>query len=350
MNNYYCVLPFHSVETDFNNPNKNIYCCRLASRTDIDQVRASIANQSRSPACASCWQLEDQGMISERQIHNNTLDFLLDLNLDRIEQHSLTVGFEPKIIKLATSNLCNGQCVTCNSKWSSAWAALENQSTKYRGIDFEQLDHSIDWGKIVSLSFVGGEPLLEKKNFKILQMLIDLGNTNCFVSIVTNGSVELTEQQVDVLSKFQNVNICISIDGTGGVFDYMRFPLNWDRVVDNLKVFRQLTNNLSVSCMISNLNIYYYNDFVDFFKNHDLPYVCKQVNSPNMFNPGNLPDQIKDAVRHRNSRYLKEVNGFLELGKYSEYRYDQFKKELSRQDRLKNIQLSDYMPDVANLL
>lgn len=350
MNNYYCVLPFYSVETDFTAPNKNIYCCRLPNRTNIAQVHASIANKARSSSCTSCWQLEDQGLVSERQVHNNTLDFLLDLNLDNIEQQSLTTGFDPRIIKLATSNLCNGQCVTCNSKWSSAWASLENQSTKYRGIDFDQLDYSIQWDKIVSLSFVGGEPLLEKKNFKILQTLIDLGNTNCFISVVTNGSTELTEQQIVILSQFKNINICISIDGTGSVFEYMRFPLKWNTLLDNLKIFRQLTDNLSVSCMISNLNIYYYNDFVDFFKDHNLSYVCKQINDPNIFNPGNLPDHVKEAVQSRNNKYINEVNGFLELGLYSVDKYERFKKELARQESLKHIQLVDYMPELINLL
>jgi len=167
MNNYYCVLPFYSVESEFDKPNKNIFCCRLSPNTDIKSVRESIKNQQRSPSCSICWNLEDAGQPSERQIHNQTMDFLLDLNLENIEAASIANGFDPVKIKLSTSNLCNGQCVTCNSGSSSSWAQLEGKNTQYNGVEFDKLDTGIDWAKIVSLSFVGGEPLLEKKNFKI---------------------------------------------------------------------------------------------------------------------------------------------------------------------------------------
>jgi sulfatase maturation enzyme AslB (radical SAM superfamily) len=350
MNDYYCVLPFYSVETDFTNPDQNIYCCRLAPGTKIEQVRADITNKTRSANCKTCWNLEDRGMTSERQVHNNTLDFLLDLNLDNIEKQSLQTGFDPRVIKLATSNLCNGQCVTCNSTWSSSWAALENKSTKYRGIRQGQVDFDIQWDKIVSLSFVGGEPLLEKQNFKILQTLLDLGNTNCFISIVTNGSIELSDSQVDVLKQFKNVNICISIDGVGHVFEYLRFPLKWDKLISNLNLFRSITNNISVSCMISNLSIYYYTEIMAFFQQHQLSYVCKQITHPAIFAPNNLPNTVKEIISDRNNKYADEVNAFLQLGNHNDLLYQKFLAELDRQHGLKQIELRDYAPELAYLL
>lgn len=348
MNDYYCVLPYFSVETGFDNPDKNIYCCRLPAQTDIESVRSSIARHEKNPACNACWQLESQGMTSERIIHNRTMDFLLDLNLENIEKRSLSTGFEPLQIKLTTSNLCNSTCVTCDSRLSSAWAQLESIGTGYRGTNFEQLN--INWGRIVSLSFVGGEPLLEKKNFEILQKLVDLGNTNCFISFVTNGSIELNKRQIDVLKQFTKLNICLSIDGTDKSFEYMRFPLKWDRLLHNLSVFKSLNADVSVSCMISNLNIYYYSDMINFFKFNELNYLCKQVERPSIFIPGNLPDSVKSIVLDRNIDYKKEVESFLNIGRYSVELYTQFKNEIKRQDRLKNIQLRDYLPDIVNLL
>jgi len=347
MNNYYCVLPFYSVETEFRAPDKNIFCCRLQPNTDINQVRSSMANKTRSPSCATCWALEDKGLRSERQIHNETMDVLLDLNLENIESASLTRGFTPVKIKLATSNLCNGQCVTCNSTLSSSWAALEGKSTQYKSLDVAGLD--IDWGKIVSLSFVGGEPLLEKKNFAILEKLVDAGNTDCFISFVTNGSIELTDTQKDTLSKFKKLNICLSIDGVGDAFEYMRYPLQWSRLSSNLSLFKSIAE-VSVSCMISNLNIYYYSEYVSFFEQNQLNYLCKQVTSPAIFAPGNLSASAKDVVRKQNAKHINEVNSFLATGTFTPEKYQQLKIEIARQDELKGIRLVDYMPDVANLL
>jgi sulfatase maturation enzyme AslB (radical SAM superfamily) len=347
MNNYYCVLPFYSVETEFRHPDKNIFCCRLRPGTNINDVRNSIKNKERSPDCSTCWTLEDQGLKSERQIHNETMDYLLDLNLDNIENNSITHGFHPVKIKIATSNLCNGQCVTCSSALSSSWAALEGKSAKYKSFNISKLD--INWQRIVSLSFVGGEPLLEKQNFAVLETLIAEGNTNCFISFVTNGSVELSNYQIEILSQFLNLNICVSIDGVGNSFEYMRFPLEWNRLITNIGLFKNICE-VSVSCMISNLNIYYYSQFIDFFKENNINYLCKQITYPAIFSPGNLPDYAKELVRNENKKYLSEINTFLSAGTYSIEKYNMLKREVTRQDALKDISIKDYMPAVANFL
>jgi len=343
MNSYYCVLPFYSVETSFTNTNKNIFCCRLLPNTDIELVRSSIKNQTRSPNCSTCWALEDAGLRSERQIHNETMDFLLDLNIENIENTSITKGFDPVNIKLATSNLCNGTCVTCNSDNSSAWGALENTGSKYKSMNMSNLDFDIDWAKVVSLSLVGGEPLLEKKNFQILENLIKHNNTECFISFVTNGSVELSVAQINLLNQFKRLNICLSIDGTGSVFEYMRYPLKWDRLVHNMGLFKQLGADVSVSCMISNLNIYYYSDMIDFFKEHKLNYLCKQVLDPYIFNPSNLPNEAKFRVIKNNPGFQDEVTKLLNMYEFNADLYTQFQQEIVRQDQLKNINIVDYM-------
>lgn len=350
MNNYFCVLPFYSIENDFSAPDKNIYCCRLPTFTDINEIRLSMANKQRSSKCTSCWKLEDSGLKSERQLHNSTLDYLLDLNLDNIESSSLKNGFNPLVIKLATSNLCNGQCITCNSNLSSSWAALEGKSSQYLGIDLDLLDNKIDWAKIVSISFVGGEPLLEKRNFKILERLIENNNSNCFISIVTNGSIDLNECQTTLLSKFSKLNICLSIDGVEKSFEYLRFPCKWNKLIQNINSFKNLTDNLSVSCMISNLNVYYFKEIMDFFNDYKLGYLCKQINYPTIFAPGNLPPKIKELIRERNKNHVEEMNGFLSMGQYSESLFEKFKLELKRQDDLKNISICNYLPELSNLL
>lgn len=348
MNNYYCVLPFYSVETTFDDPNKNIYCCRLPANTDIELVQNSIKNKTRSPNCNTCWRLEDQGLKSERQIHNETLDYLFDVSIENLEIQSVAQGFKPQSIKIATSNLCNGQCITCNSHYSSSWARLEDKPVNYKRLDYLGMD--IDWASIVSLSFVGGEPFLEKRNFEILENLVELGNHNCFISIVTNGSVSLTDKQIAILSNFKKLNICISIDGTGSVFEYLRFPLKWDDLLKNLKQFRTITDNISVSCMISNLNVLYYTELVDFFKDQQINYMCKQVTQPYIFAPGNLPGNLKKHVLDRNKKYATEVNGFLNCGQYSEFAWQSFLNELNRQDQIKKINRLSYVQEFANLL
>lgn len=342
MNDYFCVLPFYSVEV-VHGINKNIYCCRLPKNTNIDDVRKSILSQQKSTACNTCWKLEDQGMTSERQLHNSAFDFYLDRDIEKIEQDVVDGRYSSQIIKLSTSNLCNGTCVTCGSALSSAWASLENKKINYNKISQSEIE-KINWKDIKQLSFVGGEPLLEKLNFEILQRLIESHNTNCFISVVTNGSCELTAYQSEILGKFKNLNICLSIDGVGPRFEYMRFPLNWNLLCKNLNHFKKITSNISVSTMISNLNIFYYSELIEFFKDNQLNYLCKQIEYPRYFAPGNLPDKFKKHVLDKNPLYQDQVQSFLNMSQYNENLFLQCCQEIQRQDTLKNINISDYLP------
>jgi sulfatase maturation enzyme AslB (radical SAM superfamily) len=339
MNNYFCVLPFFSYESS-SQYTQNIYCCRLPPGTNIQDVQQSIKNKERSPACNTCWKLEDQGLESERKTHNRTFDYYADRDLELIEQDAITNGFTPKIIKLATSNLCNATCITCGAHSSTAWAKLENRPIEYAIADTT----AIDFKDIVQLSFVGGEPLLEKRNFDILKELISFGNTNCFISIVTNGSIELSQQQLSILSQFKNLNICLSIDGTGDQFNYVRWPLKWDQLQYNLDQFKQMTQHISVSCMISNLNVLYYSKLIEFFESNQLKYLCKQIVDPEYFAPGNLPEQFKQQVLKNNRKYHNEVSAFLSYGKEM---FEKFWEEIDRQDQLKGIDIKDYLPELA---
>jgi len=342
--NSFCVLPFFGVEIAQNSPN-NIYCCRLAPGTDIEDVRNSIRKGQRSSACSTCWKLEDQGLDSERLMHNRAFDFYADRNIQDVETAAIAGEFSSQIIKLSTSNLCNSTCVTCNSTSSSAWAALENKKIQYQLIPNSCLD-TIEWQDIVQLSFVGGEPLLEKKNFDILSHLINLNNTDCFISIVTNGSTAIAHKQLEILSNFPNLNICVSIDGVGRSFEYLRYPLKWSNLTANLALFKTLAKHVSVSCMISNLNIFYYTEIVDFFKTENIDYLCKQIVDPNYFAPGNLPPVVKEKVLSNNSKYYNEVKTFLSSGAYSEELFAKTKEEIKRQDLLKDINVANYLAEI----
>lgn len=346
MNDYFCVLPFYGVEIGHDNA-QNIYCCRLQPSTDIEEVRQSILAQQRPSACSTCWKLEDQALTSERQVHNRTFDFYLDRDLEKIEQDVIDGNYSSKIVKLSTSNLCNSTCVTCNSVASSAWASLERKKINYDKLQHSEIE-KIDWQHITQLSFVGGEPLLEKLNFEVLNRLIESRNTDCFISIVTNGSCELSSAQFETLSQFRNLNICLSIDGVGPRFEYMRYPLKWDLLCQNLEKFKSITSNISVSAMISNVNIFYYSELIEFLHEHKLNYLCKQVEFPRYFSPAQLPDNYKQLVLDHNPHYRDQVQSFLNMGTYNKTLFSLCCREIGRQDQLKNISIADYLP--VNLL
>jgi organic radical activating enzyme len=346
MNDYFCVLPFFGAE--YRRQEKFTPCCLLdLSKQTVESVREEMLQKKRPDACKKCWKLEDIGQESDRQIKNKAFDFYSDTDINIIEKNCIKQKYSKKIIKLYTSNLCNSTCFTCGSTASSAWNALEKKQIPLTKINKSQLD--FDYANITMLSFVGGEPLYEKTNFEILNELLNHNNDTCFISFVTNGSMPLTDHQIDILSKFKNLNICLSIDGIESRFEYMRFPLKWDNLISNIKLFKNIGANISASYTISNLNLFYYSETVKWFEEQNISHNHILVSFPLYLNPGNLNQEQKLKILENNKTHVNTVKRFLNNGTYSDMLYAQFIQEIQRQDQLKKINIDDYMPELKIL-
>ena len=336
MNDYFCVLPFFGAEytpSGFTTP-----CCLLPTNTDIKQLQTEMLAGQRPIACQKCWKLEDQNKISDRQLKNSAFDFYKNQAIEFIEEDCRRGDYSTQIVKLYTSNLCNGTCVTCGPGLSTAWATLKKVKT-FEIIGQDQLD-LIPYKDLVMLSFVGGEPLFEKKNFDILEQLISIGNTDCFISLVTNGSIELNQKQQTILKQFKNLNICLSIDGIGPVFEYLRYPLKWTSILENIKLYRDLGIQLSVSYTISNVNVLYYNETIAWFDKEYLPHNHNIVSNPQQFSPSVLPQEIKDSY--------PELKNF--FNNTSDDLINKFYASIDEQDRLKGIKINDFLPKLSMAL
>lgn len=345
----FCVLPFFSFENkEVGNASQNIYCCRLPPNTDINQVRQSILQGKRNEACSPCWKLEDQGLKSERQIHNQSLEFYWNRDIKQIEQQVRDGDYSMRMVKLHTSRVCNSICMTCGPRYSSSWAKLRSMPIHYKSLEFDDIVH-FPWAEIKSLGFVGGEPLLEKANFRILEKLIEIGNDTCFVHLVTNGSIKLTAKQMEILARFPNLNLCVSIDGIGARFEYLRFPLEWSVIQHNLEQFRSITRNISVSCMISNISVIYLDETLDWFQSQSIAYSARQITNPSYFSPGNLPLAVKQDLL-ATTRYPQEMSAFLQCGNHTSVLWQRCREEIQAQDFLKKISIEDYLPSAAKLL
>jgi sulfatase maturation enzyme AslB (radical SAM superfamily) len=189
--------------------------------------------------------------------------------------------------------------------------------------------------------------LLSKSNFYILEQLLQHNNSDCFVSFVTNGSVEITDYQKHILSKFKNINFCFSIDGVGPVFEYMRYPLKWDMLLKNIEYCKNNNIMSSVSYTLSNLNIFYHAQTVKWFVDHDMNYLINVVYSPAHFQPSALPQQLKTIVSEKNPSLEYLLNTHTDQDQQN---YQQFRAEIIKQDQWKNISIKNYLPELAELL
>lgn len=350
----FCVLPWFGREISWDN--HETHCCLLPLSYDIKKIRQDMLEGRRPVECQKCWKNEDHNIVSDRQLKNAALDFYWDRDLQFIYEDAKS-GFEKILmLKVVSSYTCNATCISCGPHQSSSWAELVHRTTPsipikpLRVIDLEALKKRIDFKNLKMLSIIGGEPFYEKKNLDLLEYILELGNDSIFISAVTNGSVRLTERQKQVLSRFRNLNINISIDGVGPVFEYLRFPLEWDVLLENLAFFRSITDNISSTYTISNLNILYHTQTVKWFNENKVRFFNNPIYSPEWLQPRALPVDIKKMLKEKLSPddYLAFIGD--SHTERDQINFENFLIETKKQDIAKGIKMQDYLPELYDLL
>lgn len=343
----FCVLPFFGLELN----NSETACCLLPTEHDIKKIRAQMLVRQRPVECGKCWRNEDANEISDRQLKNQTLSLVEDTTIQSLLDQCRHGQYSVKMLKIDTSNTCNATCITCGSVSSSAWAALERKNNivpenNWR-ISSDAINHRLDYSNIKMVSFRGGEPFLSSTNFDILDKLLKHNNSDCFVSFVTNGSFDLTDTQKNILNKFKKVNFCFSIDGIGPVFEYMRYPLSWSKILDNIQWARENDIDVSVSYTLSNVNLWYHSQTTAWFREQGINFLTNSVYTPSYFQPTALPETIKNRIIDRDPDVAKL------LGKHTDQddlNYQRFLVEIQKQDRWKGMSIVDYLPEFAEQL
>lgn len=345
----WCVNPFYSYEL----PQKT-HCCLLPKEHNIFEIRQKMLDGKRPEECSACWNLEDKNLLSDRIIKNQSLDYWSGIDAETLYNQSVSGNYETLHYKIDTSNSCNGICVTCNSSNSSSWDLINTKNniiakSNNWTVGKKELDDFINYETLKIIVFRGGEPLLSNTNFEILENLINAGNTDCFVSFVTNASLRPTLRQMYILDKFKNVNFCFSVDGIQKRFEYIRFPLKWQSAMDNIFWAQDKNYHVSVSYTLSNLNVLYHNETVSWFKENNIPFLINPVYNPAYFSPRVLPDSVKKAITESDSEH-KLDKLILSNTKNNLNLWNKFVSEIHRQDKIKQIKIDNYLPELANII
>jgi radical SAM protein with 4Fe4S-binding SPASM domain len=243
---------------------------------ELEDLRTAFHANEKNPTCTRCWREEDQGKQSARKL--NLVNYRYRDNLLGVVDTGYRLG--PQQINLRVGNLCNLRCRTCFSISSVTYAVegrhyeLKNDLdttvyTRYPDV-FEFSDKQIDEifaisGNLKRLEFYGGEPLLDKPTMRLLQLLIDSGQSQDITLFYnTNCITKPTKKHVELWQHFKNLEFNLSIDGIGEQFTYIRHPGNWETALENLDYIRNQIPalcNIPVSafaiCTVSTFNVFY---------------------------------------------------------------------------------------------
>ena len=165
---------------------------------------------------------------------------------------------------------CNGGCLICgpwnSSYWQSELARYgEFQVSKTVNTlkqNVEKIFDTLDVSELKLIQFLGGEPFLSDVDKFALPYIKN--PEQCEIKYTTNGSVYPQADRIQRWEDFKSVLINFSIDGIGERFEYLRYPLKWNKVHDNV---RRLIDNTGdnvrfhINHTLTPLNIFYYNEF-----------------------------------------------------------------------------------------
>jgi len=285
----YCGLAFGSVS--INVRGDYIPCCGIVASESIDfinhrknktpiehlntkslvDVRENLKNGIWHPACGNCKKSEEAGVSSMRMIWNRSIpDAPLDTIIDPDNVRYLDLTFGSK---------CNSKCMTCGEGCSDLWLD-EVEYIQMRpvnpvdpiAIKQETASQLLDtFKKVEYMSFIGGEPTISDEHFYFIKKLVDTGlSKNINISYVTNLT-GISDKLIDKWQHFKSVGASVSIDGYGKVNEYIRYPIKWDKVEENLRRYLSLKTGddnpfgVGLSCTVSLFNIIHVTDIIEFW-------------------------------------------------------------------------------------
>jgi sulfatase maturation enzyme AslB (radical SAM superfamily) len=191
----------------------------------LQRLKEKFINGEYDDTCSGCKRLETAGLQSIRKY----MIALYGENVAEINNSEPVLDY----MELRTSNLCNFQCKMCNAQSSSLIAGKVINITEN---NFEEiLRLSVNLKQLV---LTGGEPMLIKHYYDLLDHLVEFGRPDLNIRIYTNASV-YNPVFIEKMLKF-NTALRLSIDAVGGTAEIQREGTDWKVVEKNVNKFLKL--------------------------------------------------------------------------------------------------------------
>ena len=228
----------------------------------MKDVRLKMKNGEVLKACTKCIDQEARGYKSMRQEDNE------EKNINSVNTDG-SIDTMPNSMELHFGNVCNLKCKMCGQDYSNqigkelleigkndedflSWVYKQsgnvnnwtnNLSVEYTWFQNEKIKNRlIEYVSkhITTLTIIGGEPTVIPEFYALLDYCYK-NNTlqDKSITIVTNLT-NTNPKMTQWFSKTKSWIIWASIDGIGSRTEYIRYPSNFDKVVENLNFYKKL--------------------------------------------------------------------------------------------------------------
>lgn len=232
------------------------------------QQRKLMLEGSRPSECDYCWRVEDAGHDYSDRIYKSADSWSHPL-LNTYAQKSWDADVDPTYVEVSFSNTCNFKCSYCaphiSSMWMDEitrwgpyptthkynnieWIAQQNQMPIPNNEDNPYVDAFWQWWphmykNLHHFRITGGEPLLNKNTFRVLEYIIENPNPNLEVSVNTNMNPPpqvfekfLSLVEVIVSNRLlKNFKLFTSAEAHGRASEYIRWGMNYSDWLKNIQ-------------------------------------------------------------------------------------------------------------------
>jgi organic radical activating enzyme len=237
------------------------------------QQRKIMLKGGRPKECDYCWNVEDAnpGAFSDRIMKSG--EAWAFPYFDKIKDSDPDENTHPSYVEVSFSNQCNMSCGYCDVKSSSNWQHEIKTKGHYPTSGMYNNTEWMEREGIVPIPFTqpnpyrdafwkwwpdlfptlhtfritGGEPLLHKDTFKVLDYIIDNPKKNPMLEMSVNSNLcapqDIFEEFVDKVKYITendlvwNFALFTSIESWGKQAEYMRDGMDTDRFWNNLDMF-----------------------------------------------------------------------------------------------------------------
>ena len=365
------------------------------------QARKEMLEGKRPSECQYCWNVEDNSNSFSDRFFKSSEPWS-EPYFDEIANSHWRDNYNPKYAEVSFSNTCNFKCAYCGPEYSSKWMEeinehggysletheyngtkrMEDRGTKpYRQTEenpyveafwqwFPELYSTLDTFRIT-----GGEPLLSKDTWKVLDYIIESETPNKELKLSINSNLGVNDELIDRLilklekiiseDRVKEVVIFTSCEGYGKQAEYTRFGLEFDRLFSNIDKILTVLDKVTIVVM-STFNVFSIFSYEKLIKKiHE--YKIKHFNTKRYWNSAIILDTsylrhpsfmtfriLKDYIDveyfNRWIKYMKFNSTYRSLNFYEQQTIEDVgfsTQEIEKIVRLRDIFVTDYETEMS---
>ena len=278
--------------------------------------------------CNTCWMREEKYGNSPRLEFNRSIEYDVYKNFNA---DGTLIENNERFIQIGINvygNHCNLECYEClpynSSSRCSVMDKIDDATLNYQfcynpqrksiKIPKEHFKNIVDElvkyaDKIRTIDLVGGEPMLMKSHFILLDSLIACGESkNINLNYVSNMTLMNLSKMKKYFDNFKFITIQWSVDALKERNFWLRYPTNWEQTLNNCREIKNYFNDthlgtlkstitpslFSIITLKETLDWLIFNEYIPPDQSH-----VNFVDDPKFLSPQHLPQELKDLISNK---------------------------------------------------